>query len=308
LSATDVTVSVVTFNSADVLPGLLSSLPSGLDGLSWRLVVADNDSVDDTVAVVGQLMPDATIVRMGCNAGYAAGVNAAIAAGGEAAAFLVLNPDVRLGQGSVRRLLSALDEPGVGIAVPRLSGAQGQLIPSLRREPSLLRALADATVGAERAGRWGTLGEVITNPADYLRPRTADWAEGSTQLVGASCLRACGPWDESYFLYSEETDFHLRARDAGFALRFVPDATAEHLEGDSAASPRLWALLTANRVMLFGRRHGVAATWAYRAILMLREGSRSLLGRATSRAAFRVLASSRMCAAPRGPEWLDRVR
>jgi GT2 family glycosyltransferase len=41
-------------------------------------------------------------------------------------------------------------------------------------------------------------------------------------LISADCARACGPWDESFFLYSEETDFALRAGDLGFATAFVP--------------------------------------------------------------------------------------
>ena len=70
-----------------------------------------------------------------------------------------------------------------------------------------------------------------------------DWAEGSTQLVSRACLDACGPWDESFFLYSEETDFHLRAGARGFGVQYVAAAQAVHLEGDSGTSPRLWALL-----------------------------------------------------------------
>ena len=113
------TVVVVTFNSAHLLADLFDSLPAGLGDLPWRLVVADNASGDDSVAVVRRLAPTATVVPMGRNAGYAAGINAAVAAVGPGRATLVLNPDVRLAPGCVPELLRALDEDGVGIAVPR---------------------------------------------------------------------------------------------------------------------------------------------------------------------------------------------
>jgi GT2 family glycosyltransferase len=317
--APDVAVVVVTFNSAGVLPGLLDSVPAAMGELTWHLVVVDNDSADSTVEVARawsvRLDADggaggrgsASVVVTGRNGGYAAGVNVGLAEVPDAGAALVLNPDVRLAPGCVPTLHEALGLPGVGIAVPRLEDADGDLIFSLRREPSLVRALADAVLGATLAGRIGGLGEVVTDPRAYESARAADWAEGSTQLLSGECLRACGAWDESFFLYSEETDFHLRAREAGLGVRYVPTALAVHLEGDSGTSPRLWALLVANRLRLHARRHGRLAAVPYWSALLLREATRALRGDAIARAAVRVLLSPRMLWADRGPDWVARV-
>jgi len=299
-----VLVAVVAHNSADVLPGLLASLPEGMAGVPWQTVVVDNASDDDSVDVVRRLVPEARVVVTGRNGGYSAGINAAVAAGGPHTAVLVLNPDVRLDPGCVPRLLAALREPGVGIAVPRLRDAGGVRIDSLRREPTLTRAVADAVVGAERAGRLGRLGEVVTDPEAYAADADTDWAEGSTQLISAECWTRVGTWDESYFLYSEEADFDLRARDAGFAVRYVPDAGAVHLEGGSAGSPRLWPLLVVNRVRLFRRRRGWLWAVPFWAVMVLREASRACLGRRTSRAALRALLDPIRMREPAGPGWL----
>lgn len=304
---TPVAVAVVTWNSAAVLPGLLASLDAGAAGVPYCLVVADNASTDDTVDVLRVLSPEATIVQTGRNAGYAAGVNAAVEQTPAAPAVLVLNPDVRLQPGCLPRLLAALDRPGTGIAVPRLVDQHGDLILSMRRRPTLLRAYADALVGASRAGRWPLLGEVVSDPAHYAEDAVPDWAEGSTQLVSRACLDACGPWDESFFLYSEETDFHLRAGDRGFQVAYVPDAGATHLEGDSGTSPQLWALLTANRLRHFARDTSHPAAAAYWMALVLREASRAARGDAIARAALRVLVRPDLLRATRGPEWLGRV-
>lgn len=286
-----VAVVVVTYNSADVVAGLLESLPAGLGDVPAQVVVVDNGSRDDTLEVVRSTAPDATVVATGRNDGYAAGINAGVAEAGNAVAILVLNPDVRLGPGCVPELLRALDRTGAGVVVPRLDDAAGQLIHSRRREPTLRRTLADALLGAERAGRIADLGEVVTDPGAYRVESATDWAEGSTQLISAACWRAAGPWDESYFLYSEETDFALRARDSGYQTWFVPAAHAVHLEGGSAGKPALWRLLVANRLRLYGRRHSPVATTAFWAVLVLREASRAAVGKATSRAALRALLS-----------------
>lgn len=294
-----------------MIPEFLASLPEGMAGTDWRLVVADNDSADDTVDVVRSLAPEATVVQTGRNAGYAAGVNAALgaAAGWEGGfrAALVSNPDVRMRRGCAKVLVDAFDAvvPGggrVGISVPLLYEEDGRtLLYSLRRESRVTRALGEAVLGNRRAGRFPRWSELVTAPSAYERATVADWATGALMAVSRECLAACGPWDESFFLYSEETEFCLRARDRGFVTRLEPSASATHLGGDSQVSPRLWTLLTLNRVRLYERRHGAAATAAFRAAVLLRETSRAALGRPASLAAARALASPSALRATPGP-------
>ncbi len=286
-----IAVIVVMYNSEALLPDLVASLGPGLAGVPYHLTVADNASADRSVSTLRRLAPDAVVVEMGRNAGYAAGINAAVAQARPHTAVLVLNPDVRLEPGCGQALLAGLRKPGTGIAVPRLSDGEGGLIATQRREPSLLRISADAVLGAKRAGRYGKLGEVVTDPRRYEAEGITDWAEGSTQLISDECWRACAPWDESFFLYSEETDFALRARDAGFSTRYTPTARAVHLGGDSRQSPQLWTLLTLNRMRLYRRRHGLVRSIGFWGVLVARELSRAILGRRTSRMALGALLS-----------------
>ncbi|MYS22627.1 Glycosyltransferase, GT2 family, partial [Streptomyces sp. DvalAA-14] len=244
-----VAVLVVTWNSAAVLPEFIASLPQGMDGVDWRLVVADNDSADDTVAVLRELAPDTTIVQTGRNAGYAAGINAALdaTAGWPAGirAALICNPDVRMRPGCARTLLDALGEKlpdgdRVGISVPLLYEEDGAtVVRSLRREPSVVRAFGEALIGNRRAGRFPALGELVTDPRAYASSTRADWAAGALMMLSGELLDACGPWDEFFFLYSEETEYCLRAGDHGFATRLEPAASAVHIGGDSRVSPFL---------------------------------------------------------------------
>ena len=303
-----VAVAVVTYNSAGVVGGLIESLPTGLAGIPFQLLVADNNSSDDTIDVVQALAPDARIIAMGRNAGYAAGLNAAVAAADPHTAILVLNPDVRLGHGCVTALLGALQIPGGGVAVPRLVDGAGTLMTTIRREPSVGRAFGDAIVGARRAGKFRFTGELVTDPRAYRVSSTVDWAEGSTQLISSECWVRCGPWDESFFLYSEETEFDLRVRDQGLEVRFEPNADAVHLKGESRTSPRLWALLTVNRVRLYHRRHGLIRTAFFWLAYVIREASRSVVGHRTSRAALHALLHVSSFRQAPGPEWGSAYR
>ena len=68
--------------------------------------------------------------------------------------------------------------------------------------------------------------------------------------------------------------------------------------------PAKWALLCRNKVLLFRRRNGVVRSAAFYLCTVVREASRAATGRATSRAALRVLVRPRLLRRPAGPEWL----
>ncbi|MFB9239244.1 glycosyltransferase [Plantactinospora siamensis] len=297
----NVAVVVVTYHSDQVLPGLLDSLEPAMAGLSWQLTIADNSADPGALAALRRMAPTARIVDLGRNAGYAAGINAAVAASGAYTAILVLNPDIRLAPRCGPELLAVLRRTGAGIAVPRLERADGSAIASLRREPTLLRALGDAVLGGHRAGRLA-VGELVLGDEAYRSESRADWASGAAMLISAECWRRCGPWDETFFLYAEETEFALRARDAGLATVLAPAARAVHLEGESKRSPRLWTLLTLNRIRLYRRRHRLGAVLAYWAAVLLREAIRAARGNPASRAAVAaLLRPSRLREAPGPP-------
>ncbi|MEU7893444.1 glycosyltransferase [Nonomuraea sp. NPDC049152] len=281
-------VVIVTYASAKIIEDCLRSLGPGLEGVpDARIIVVDNDSPDDTVDRVRAYGQGVELIETGRNGGFAFGVNAGMAAA-EGCDVLVLNADIRLRPGMVALLLRALERPGVGIAVPRLLDEHGALQLSLRRRPTVLRALGEAALGGFRAGRFAPLGELVADPRDYLRPRTVDWATGAAWLVSRACAEALGPLDDRYFLYSEETEYMLRAGWRGFAVRYEPDAVAVHLGGDQVASDRLWALAAANRVRLHRKLYGRPRGALMRAAVTLNEASRAP-ARGRHRAALREL-------------------
>ncbi|MFF0867866.1 glycosyltransferase family 2 protein [Nonomuraea sp. NPDC003560] len=288
-----VAIVIVTYNSAPVLGGCLASLPEGAKGVRLTdVVVADNASKDDSLAIAEHAagLPVRPL-QVGRNAGYAAAINAGVASLDldDLDAVLVLNPDCRLRPGALAVLAAALDRPGTGIAVPRLVSTEGVLHHSLRRTPAVRRALAESLVGGRLAGRIGTLGEMVVDPARYERPGPADWATGAAMLVSATALARLGPWDESFLLYSEETEYALRAADAGWTLWYEPAAVVEHIGGEAKTSPMLAALLTVNRVRLFRRRRGRVATAGFYLAVLLGEAMRAAAGRRTARASVVAL-------------------
>jgi GT2 family glycosyltransferase len=287
-----VAVIVVTYNSADVLDACLRSLERGADGVTLcDVVVVDNASTDDSVAVAEASAAPVRVVRTGRNAGYAAGFNAGLAHLDldRLDAVMVLNPDCQLRPGCLATLAAALDGTHRGVAAPRLVNPDGSLQPTLRRMPTVGRALAESVIGGERAGRIGTLGELVFDPAEHERAGEVAWVTGAALLMSTHCLTTVGEWDESFLLYSEETEFILRAADAGWATWYEPAAVVEHVGGACTTDPALSALLVVNKVRLFRRRRGQPAATAYYLAVLLGQAVRAVGGSATAKASLAAL-------------------
>jgi GT2 family glycosyltransferase len=266
----DVAVVLVSHNSADDLPAVLASLRSEARDTRLRVVVADNCSQDASVPVAAA-HPDVVVVPTGGNLGYAGGVNVAMAHVGAAEAVLVLNPDVRVGPGAVSCLLGRLrSDPHAGAVVPRILDADGRTSCSLRREPTLLRAAGDAFIGSRWPGRPAALSEHVRDRAVYDAPATVDWATGAAVLIATEVTSQVGPWDERFFLYSEETDYLQRVRQTGRTVCYEPTALVTHRGGGSGVSDALVALTVVNKVRYMDK-HRPRSAGFYRAVLLAGE-------------------------------------
>jgi len=267
---------IVTYNSGEVLPGLLDSLVAGLDGVKdFKVYVVDNNSRDDCVALARAHQVAPIVIQTGRNAGYAAAINAATAELDPQTDVLVLNPDVRLLPGAVLPLLARLHHPSVGVAVPRMLEEDGSLAYSVRREPSLTTAWAEALLGGKVSARLG-MGEIVGPSNVYENGGKIEWATGAAVAVSARARALVGNWDETFFLYSEEVDYQRRVREAGLSVEFVAGSYAIHCGGEYRERPRLYEILTANRIHYFGRYNGPFRTTLFRLGVVAGEAVRSV--------------------------------
>src|SRR5699024_733965 len=128
---------------------------------------------------------------------------------------------------------------------------------SIRRTPSLGRATGLAFTGMP------ALSEHVVEEWAYTYAHPVAWALGAILAVDTACYEQLNGWDESFFLYSEETDFCLRAWDAGWQVIFEPASRVMHLGGGSGQSDATHVMQIVNRVRLYRRRHSQPVTWAY---------------------------------------------
>jgi len=227
---------VVTYRSEARLPALLPPLREAVD----EVVVVDNASDDDSVAVAWRLVPDAIVIRRDRNDGFAAGVNAGAAAS-TGDLVLLVNPDVVLTPPAVDALVAAAARHPGDIVGPIVRYPDGRLQPSRHGLPTVWNLLGEQALVPESTpvGRWPA--RLWPRWRSYDREEHGPILSGCSLLVPRATLQSVGPFDEGYFLYWEEVDWQLRARLAGHRSWLVPAAEVTHDRGRSAgpSDPRL---------------------------------------------------------------------
>ncbi|HSY49398.1 MAG TPA: glycosyltransferase family 2 protein [Thermoanaerobaculia bacterium] len=265
LTSGTISVVIVTWNSAPFLRRCLAAVASQTYP-DLELIHIDNASIDDSVAVVHGLAPQARQIINDSNRGFSAAVNQGVrAARGEF--VLLLNPDAFLDPGYAAKLVEALTEAGdtFGMATGKLLQAETGLVDSKgirmtrsgrhfdvgqgtresgvggrESEKVLDRSyLRDVTHlrpdrGSGAGSRKSELGKIVSDP----RPPTPDSREvfgvsGAAAMYRLSFVRDVtigGEFlDEDFFTFREDADVAWRGRLFGWRALYVPDAVAHHV-------------------------------------------------------------------------------
>lgn len=294
--ALTVTVSILLYDSAADIRGCLTALRA-LTRAPDRVVVLDNASTDDGLAVARATMPDVQSIRSEVNLGFAAGQNRAMAAA-PADLHLVLNPDARLSPDFLARALEPFDrDPRVGSVTGRLLrfrpddplGESTELVGQVLPDDVL-----DSTgMLAHRNRRVTDRGSDEPAAGRYLNPAYVFGASGAAAVYRRDLCEDVAFdgefYDESFVSYREDVDVAWRSLLLGWRCEYAPAAVARHRRrvapGRRRALPasinrnsvrNRWQLLLKNELSA-GLRRDWPAIW-YRDVqiggyLVLREQS-----------------------------------
>lgn len=275
---------VVSWNSAGVLAPMLATLARAAEGIDVELVHVDNASQDGSPELVSKEWPGSLVQRVNSrNLGFASALKQAVedAHGG---LLLILNPDVRMEEGSLRILVERLQtDSSLGAVGPLVRHLDGEVeLVCARRMPRLVASLVEA-IGLRPALR-GTHLDPYTFPrSSYTRERDVPCLTGAAMLVRASALRTAGGVDDRFFMYFEDVDICERLWKRGFRVRFCPAAEVTHIsEASSPRNPALETWLATHNAaamnFFFAIHRGPNAARAHRALLVIEGALRALLG------------------------------
>ncbi|MHB8468973.1 MAG: glycosyltransferase family 2 protein [Gaiellaceae bacterium] len=218
----DASVVVVTFNALPWLEQCLASVHGR------ETVVVDHGSTDGTLELVRERFPGLPVLEQE-NRGLAYGWNAGIART-SGRYVLLLNSDAWLDEGALDELVTFADvHPRAAVVGPRLRNPGGSLQRSVRGFPSVWRLATEYLYLRKLAPRSRALNAFYGAGFAHDRPLCAEWLMGAVLLVRREAIAEVGPADDGFFLFSEETDWCYRFRQAGWETWFDAAAGVTHV-------------------------------------------------------------------------------
>jgi N-acetylglucosaminyl-diphospho-decaprenol L-rhamnosyltransferase len=256
---------VVNTNGRDYLLDCLAAIERAHPpGVEHELLVLDNASTDGSAEAVRERHPEARLFALGRRTGKADN-DSMLLREARGRYCLLLNEDSELGDAAVAALVEALEtDPGAAVAGAQLLTSEGGPTPCAWRLPDIPWALAAAVFMHDR----------VAVESRGSGVREVGWVQSSAMLVRREAAEQVGWLDGDFFVYSDETDFCKRLRDAGWRILYVPGARAVHhdqLGTDPGSMRRRIVEFHRNRDLYF-RKHGLTATrlvwkacwtWAY---------------------------------------------
>jgi N-acetylglucosaminyl-diphospho-decaprenol L-rhamnosyltransferase len=222
----DVSVLVVTYNALPWLEQCLVSVRG------YETIVVDHGSTDGTLDLVREEFPDVHLIEqenLGLGAGWNRGMRAA-----SGSYFLILNADAWMLGDAVERLAEFMDaHPDAALVGPRLRNTDGTLQRSVRGFPTLWRLATEFVFLRKLAPGSRIVNSFYAGGFDHDETREAEFVKGACMLVRRAAVERVGTLDEDFFMFSEETDWCYRFRQAGWKVYFYPGAEATHVGGAS---------------------------------------------------------------------------
>jgi N-acetylglucosaminyl-diphospho-decaprenol L-rhamnosyltransferase len=259
--AADAGVVVVTYNALPWLERCLESVHGA------ETVVVDHGSSDGTVPFVRERFPEVEVVEEE-NLGLAYGWNTGVART-HGRYVLLLNADAWLDDGALDELVRFADaHPRAAVVAPRLRYPDGRLQRSVRGFPTLWRVATEYLFLRKLAPRSQALNAFYAGPVTHDEPVEAEWIMGAIWLVRRAAIEEVGPADDGYFLFSEETDWAWRFREAGWQVWLDSAAGATHVLGGAHAG-RMFAENVKSQLRFLRKSRGVAYARAARAIIVV---------------------------------------
>lgn len=211
-----VAVVIPNWNGEEMISKTIDSLL--VQSYKHQIIVVDNGSIDDSVAVIEENFPEVIILKNSRNLGYAGGVNTgirfALNEGFEAVALF--NNDAVADKQWLNNLVGSLNaNPTVGIVASKLLDLERQYI--------------DST--GESYTTWGIPYPRGRNEEAGKQYDNSLWvfgASGGASLYRAKMLKQIGLFDEDFFAYYEDVDLSFRAQLSGWKVRYEPKAEAYH--------------------------------------------------------------------------------
>lgn len=217
-------VIILNWNGSKMLRRFLPSVIAGT--ADAEIIVADNGSTDDSLAMMAAEYPQVRIIRLDRNYGFAEGYNRAIDAV-DAEYVVLLNSDVETPDGWLQPLMRYMD------ANPDCAACQPKLL--AHHDHKSFEYAGGSGGFIDKFGypfcRGRVFGSVEEDHGQYDDICDIHWATGACMMVRRNIYIRCGGLDARFFAHNEEIDLCWRMRLYGHRIVCVPESKVYHVGG-----------------------------------------------------------------------------
>ncbi len=242
----DISVIIVTWNSADEIVKCVNSVIEASKGLNTELIIIDNNSADNSFELVNKFtFPEINAVKNSENLGYTKAVNQGIKLS-NGKYVLLLNPDTVLNDNSIRVMYDFLEaNPVYGACAPLMKNPDGSTQYSVRNFPTYWRMFCEFSLLAYIFPQTKLFGSWKAKYMDYSTEQDIRQPMAAAFMIRAELLRKIDNMDERFRMFFNDVDICKKVYDAGFKIRLLPASVVTHEHGvsikkDRANMIRIW--------------------------------------------------------------------
>lgn len=235
-----ISIVIVSWNTKDLTLSCLESISRGVfdDWCNVETIVVDNGSVDGTASAIRAAYPDVVVVENAENIGFGRANNLAIQiARGDILFFL--NSDATISSDLPVKLLKEFDkDKSLGVLGCQLVDAGGRVQKSVRGHPTFSAVLYGDTPLRLIPFLKPAYERYRQKNFDFSSAKNVDTVMGAAMAIPKHILDEVGGFDPVFFMYFEEADLCRRIGEAGYKVKYMPDAKVIHVGGASSSQTR----------------------------------------------------------------------
>ena len=252
----DVSVVIVSWNTSRLLRDCLESLFATTSGIAFEVILVDNASSDDSVAMVRREFPSVAVVQNPDNRGFVKANNQAFETA-RGRYLLLLNSDTIVLDDAVAKTVRYADgHPRAAVFGCQVLNPDRSIQRTCFMWPSPLNMFLQSTYLYKAFPKSRFFGREFLTWWDHASEREVQTISGCFSLVRREAIDSVGPMDPVYFFYGDDPDWCYRFAKAGWEIRYFPGANIIHFGGQSTeVRKRAFRLQLAGSQLIFNRLH-----------------------------------------------------
>ncbi len=249
-------VIILNYNVRYFLEQCVLSVKSALKGIEGEIIVVDNNSADDSCAMMRERFPEVTLIQNTENSGFPKGNNIGVAAA-KGEYICILNPDTVVAEDTfIKALAHARERHDMGIIGVKLVDGMGKFLPESKMGiPTPWVATTKILALYKIFPKWSLFNKYYAMHLGENQPGRVEIIVGAFMIIRRDQYKEVGGFDEDYFMYTEDVDLSYTILESGRHNYYFPGATVIHYKGESTVKDGTYMKRFQQAMQLFYKKH-----------------------------------------------------